>query len=1489
MTATIRTLTISAVLVGICWIFLPANESEQEVLIPEPALGNSDLRIIQNNGQWDSRIRYSIPLNGGDIFLENNRLTYALYHLPARGHGHEHEHGAHAEDSLALGHAFQVSFPGAQAQPVLRPDLKYSTYHNYYLGNDPSKWASGVPLYGSATYESLWPGVDLRIYGYGDALKYDFLLEAGVDPATVSLSYEGLSDIRVSGDTLYLKTTVRELTEYPPVAYQEKDGRKMLVPCHYALDGTTLRYEFPNGYDSTLPLTIDPNLVFSTYTGSFSDNWGFTATYDTSGNAYAGGIQFGATSVFGGYPVFGSVQVAFQGGTSDATISKFNPTGTQMIFSTYLGGNSDDQPHSLVVDSDDQLVVFGRTNSANFPTFNAYDPTINGGFDLFVTKFSANGQQLLGSTFVGGSGQDGVNVSENFTVYNSTKYNYGDDSRGEVIVDSNNFIYVTAPTQSSNFPVTHGSGFATGPQSAAVICLTPDLNVLVWSRLFGGSGTDASHAIKIEPGTGKVLIAGGTDSPNLPVTPGAYQLTNNGGVLDGFIAKLIPGTNIVERCTYLGTNSYDHIYMLDLDKDNDVYVAGQTTANNWQIVNPPSGPVYRNQNSKQFITKFRSDLSAVEYSTTIGSANAQFPNISPTAFLVDQCENVYLTGWGGSTNSGTGSPNLGNTQNMPLTPDAYKSNTDGSDFYLVVLDRDAQNLLYGSYFGGNNATNGDHVDGGTSRFDKTGVVYHAVCASCGGTNAFPAQPGNVYSTTNNSSNCNLAVFKLAFDLSGVEADFVPRDQANQIIVNTEGCAPLFVQFDNQSYLGGTPGTTQWFWDFDDNGASSSQFQPTHTFMTAGVYEVMLVIIDSSSCNLTDTAYRTITVFPPPSVDAGPDQTVCARDTFALQSLTSGSSYSWSPSGNFLTPNDIPNPTAIANSTGQYILTLTDGQGCEAKDTVLVAVDTSLKVFARTDTLICQGGSVPLRATSTNGILYEWSALPNANISNPGSQNPSVTNIDTTTLFVVYSENALGCPNTDTMQVEVFEVFTLEDTFICFGDSISLATTNGASFLWTPDDGSIDNPTAPSPVAFPRVTTNYTVTGTSTEGCISVKDVLLEVKTNPVAEAGEGDAICEGESIQLQGAGSIMYGWTPPGTLSNPTVANPVARPFETTTYYLTVTDQFGCQGEDSVLVVVLPLPEIYAGEDVTICEGEAHQLEATGGLTYRWSPANVISDPFIADPLAIPLTTTEYIVQGEDIFGCTNQDTVLVSVTIRPRTVLDGINRLCVGGQIELTASGGLFHVWNTGDTTDLLLVSPTEPTVYIATAYEGSCAGFPDTLIVDQFFDYPNAEFTLDPDSGWAPQLVQFTNLSTGALTYEWLFGYSRAASTEENPSFVYPARGRYEVRLIALSPQGCPDTAYAFVDLDNIALHVPSGFTPNGTEPNETFQVGYFGIRDLRVRVYSRWGLLVFESDDKDFRWNGTYRGTPVPEGVYVYVIDATGENSQVLQRSGTVTLIR
>lgn len=1475
---------------------LQATDEQSAITITDPETVDSHLRFVKNEGQWEDVIQYRVSLNGGNIFFENNRLTYHLILEPqVRGHGFDKPKAFGFWDQKVQHHVFRMEFIGANPSPELVAGKKHTEYHNYFLGNDPSKWAGGVPLYGLLTYKDIYPGIDLRFYGVGDVLKYDFIVHPGADPDLIQVAYPGLTDIQLKKQAIVLNNSVRKITEMPPVAYQTGNQLPDDVACKYELKEGVVRYHFPKSYDDSRTLIIDPTLVFVTYSGSVSNNWGFTATYDEDGNAYGGGIQRDAT-VGAGYPTTtGAFQTTFLGGISDVTISKFSTDGTALLYSTFLGGppgggfltEYHDQPHSMIVTPDNELVVFGRTNSPSFPTTTgAYDETANGNYDIFVTKFTDDGTGLIGSTLIGGSGSDGVNGAVDPSTFTNTKYNYGDDSRGEVILDGAGNIYIAGSTLSQDFPMV-GNGFQTsnaGNQDGCIVKLNANLTNVIWSSYIGGGDDDAAYTIKLD-GANNVFVAGGTESDDMPISNGV-NTTYHGGDADGYVVRINNAGTTLLNGTYLGTDDYDQVYLLDLDRLNDIYVVGQTEGT-YPTVDPPAGPVYSNNGSKQFITKLSNDLSSISYSTNFGSNNSNRPNISPTALLVDRCDNVYVTGWGGSTNQ------HGSTSGMPVSSDG-NSTTDGSDFYTIVLSRDAQQLVYGSYFHAQNSsgTAGDHVDGGTSRFDKNGIVYHAVCAGCWGVSPFTATPG-AYSATNKATTpsnqgCNLLVFKLAFDLEGIQADFDPLDEMGQTIINDGGCAPFTATFDNLSDEGMNPGDVSYLWDFGDAGATATDFEPTHTYNDPGLYTVQLIITDSTSCNIADTVYKTIEVYPPPVVDAGEDVIGCLGDTVILTSQTIGVSYQWSPVSLVVGASNVPNPSVIVSPQTSFVLTLTDTNGCEGMDTVLTEVDTTFRVIARLDTTICIGETFSLGATTTGvPTFFSWTSVPPANISNPAIPNPSVTNLDTTTVFYVISEDTLGCRSIDSVMIEVFEVLTLEDTFVCDGGSIVLASTNGASFTWTPDDGSLTSTTIPSPTATPLTTTTYSVTAVSVNGCISTKSILVEVKPNPQATVSGPQAICVGDTAQLEASGGLTYQWSPFSGLSDPGSNSPMAYPGETTNYILTVFDQFGCQDQAEVVVTVNPLPVVLATGDGTICEGESQLLQATGATTYSWSPGASLSDPNSSAPIASPIESTAYVVTGVDQNGCEDTDSLVLEVVPRPVTDILGIN-FCEEESIQLTASGGETYLWSTGETTETISVFPTTPTLYIATASVGGCEGIPDSALVDNLFGYPEASFNFSPNTGFAPVEVTFQNTTTGGNSYLWQFGFG-PISREENPVTIFPSAGTYDITLIVSTDQNCMDTVVQQIVIDNVTLHAPSAFSPNADGSNDLFYIGYVGIQTLTVKIFSRWGHKIYESDNPNFQWDGTYKTEKVPEGVYVYVIQGLGENDLRYERVGTVTLIR
>ncbi|GAB3859872.1 hypothetical protein GCM10028822_37140 [Hymenobacter terrigena] len=842
-----------------------------------PASATQTLEFIENKGQWDGHARYVAALPSGRLFAEADGLTFALLDAPALAH---HGAAAHHEpvdgqpiapaDSVFRGHAVMLRFVGAAPTTRLVPAEATADRRNYFLGTDPKHWAQDVRGYHRLRYASLWPGVDGQVYESTDQqLEYDFELAAGADPAAIVLRHDGAEKVQLDiNGNLLLQTSVGRITERAPQAWQtDAAGQRQAVACRYRLaaDGT-VRFALGN-YNRQLPLTIDPVVVFSTYTGSFADNWGFTSTYDAQGNLYSGGIVFGV-----GYPTSpGAFRTTFAGVT-DIAIIKYNTavSGTAArVWATYLGGNNADFPTSMVVNSQGELVLLGVTSSSDYPTTTgaiqrtfaggAYtDPYGSGGntslpngTDLVITRFNASGTGLVGSTYLGGSGNDGVLSFDRFPVTGQLVNNYGDSFRGDITVDATDNVYVASHTASTGFPVARGlaGGYRGGATDGLVLKLNPALTTLVWGSFLGGSGPDAAYSLQVEPVSGDVYVAGGTIGANFPITTGSYRPTAP-GFIDGFAVRIAASGTSLLRATYVGTPDYDQVHFLQLGSDGGVYLLGQTLG-----TYPRTPGTFGTTNGSLFVQKLAADLGSSLISTTFGSTdtrNLGHVSLSPTAFLVDQCDRVYVCGWGGGANQSNSFSsylaNNGSTFGLPVTAGAIQPNTDGSDFYLAQFTAGLTGLAYGTYYGRNGST-GDHVDGGTARFDPRGVVYQAVC-SCTGS-GFPILGGvNTFSPTNNSNNCNNAAFVLNFQPSIANAG------TDQQVCATAGPQALV----------GTPAGGVWTGP-GVTGSVATGFVFTPSVALLGLQTLTYTVASTGICTTTGT--RRITVGSPPTVTFAP--------------------------------------------------------------------------------------------------------------------------------------------------------------------------------------------------------------------------------------------------------------------------------------------------------------------------------------------------------------------------------------------------------------------------------------------------------------------------------------------------------------------------------------------------------------------------------------------------------------------------------------------
>jgi hypothetical protein len=737
----------------------------------------AQLSFLENKGQWDQQVLFAMQADQHSFFLQQNGYTVVLKDPGEneasnnlRSHPQHKFHEA-GEQARVRAHAYRVRFSGAKFKGTIIKEKPLDGYVNFFVGNDRSRWASGCIEYRVVTYKDIYPGIDLRYSTENNVLKYDFIVNPGADASVIQLHYEGANGLKIVNDELLVQTSVGDAKELKPLTYQIVNGENQPVSCSYQLKGSTVSFNVAN-YNKSQPLVIDPVLTFSSFSGSTTDNWGFTGTPGPDGSFYSAGIA-GAT----GFPVStGAIQSTGSGGSSaqpaDISIIRLSADGTTRLYATYLGGNGLEQPHSMVADASGNLIITGRTNSTNFPVTTALG--VPGGYDIFVTKINADGTAIIGSTVIGGSGNDGVNITENrLNGASSILRSYGDDTRSEVVLDANNNILLASCTNSSNFYTVNGfQSFTGGQQDAVLIKFNPSANGVIWSTYLGGAGDDGGFSLASHAATGKIYVCGGTNSSNFPSSSGGFSFSYNGGVADGFVAQLVDnGSGVtLTRSTYLGTSQVDIAYAIKLDPTGYPYVVG-TTMGNWPI----SNATYFVANSRQFITKLQPELDGIVYSTTFGTAGATAPNISPTAFFVDNCENVYVAGWGGAMNSfGNPYPNAGTT-GLPVTADAFMNQTDGSDFYFFVLQKNAASQLYGSFFGQIGGNGGiDHSES-TSRFDANGILYLTSCANCKSVSTgipagspFPITSG-VFGPANlaaNGGQCNQGITKFDFNPAG---------------------------------------------------------------------------------------------------------------------------------------------------------------------------------------------------------------------------------------------------------------------------------------------------------------------------------------------------------------------------------------------------------------------------------------------------------------------------------------------------------------------------------------------------------------------------------------------------------------------------------------------------------------------------------------------------------------------------------------------------
>ena len=636
------------------------------------AYGKTPLSFERNEGQADPRVRFLSRGARYSLFLTSSETVLSL-----RAGEPGRRPGPHEELDAPRGarHAVvRLKLAGANPTPEISAADELVGKSNYFLAGDPGRWRRDVPNYARVTYRGVYPGVDLVYHGSQGRLEYDFVVSPGSDPRTIRIRVEGGEATRLDdrGD-LVVATSAGRLVQQAPVVYQEVDGKRLQVSGSYVLHGGGEVGFAVGPYDADRPLVIDPVLAYSTYLGGSADDGGLAIAVDSFGSAYVTG-NTGSPD----FPVKGSSRTDQAG--ADVFVTKLSPSGSSVVYSTYLGGGGDDVGTGIAVDAAGTAWVTGRTSSTDFPTVNPYQ-TDRGGMDAFVTKLSTSGSSLEYSTYLGGGSDDeatsiavdavgsayvtGFAASDDFPTVNPFQTDHpGEDvfvtklspsgtslsystylggvhnERGlGIAVDSSGSAVVTGYTCSPDFPVLDPLQPHEPVWDAFVTRLSPSGSSLVYSTFLGGDGTDVGKDVALD-GAGNAYVVGYTNSTNFPIL-NAYQ--THQGVLDAFLTKLSPSGSSLVYSTYLGGGSDDIAYGVAVDPSGSAYVAGATKSSDF----PTRNPIQTDRPDwDAFVTKFAPSGSILVYSTYLGGGGTD----RAFGIAVDGSGSAYVVGDTGSTN-----------------------------------------------------------------------------------------------------------------------------------------------------------------------------------------------------------------------------------------------------------------------------------------------------------------------------------------------------------------------------------------------------------------------------------------------------------------------------------------------------------------------------------------------------------------------------------------------------------------------------------------------------------------------------------------------------------------------------------------------------------------------------------------------------------------------------------------------------------------------
>lgn len=656
---------------------IPTEPADREPFTtPRVALASVSLPFVPNEGQWDSRLKFRADLFTGALAVTDRELIFSLLSFDpgqAEGTAGDSDLPAAAENRARL-LVFKEIFLAGNGQPaVLFPSGQQpaGTSVAYFRGQNSGSWKSKLTGFNSVGLGEVYPGIKVELRASAGNVEKFFFLQPGSRVGDINIKVEGIETLSLSDEGhLVLHSAAGPLEMVRPVGYQEIEGRREYVEVAYEVRSQNeYGFKILGTYNSDKTLVIDPALnalSASTFIGGTGNDRGFCIGLNAEGQVYVAGYT---VSVFqSDFPTTAGVIDTSANGSYDIFISRLNNSLTQLEASTYLGGQGADYVYGMSIGPDGHVFLTGITSSRDFPvTGGSFQSQYRGGeYDAFVVKISPDLDQLVGSTYLGGSGIDyGAAIS--------------------LIPNSHDMLVVVGMTDSPDFPATAGSYSQSlqGGQDAFVAVLSDGLGSMFRATLIGGSDYDIASSVAVD-GAGNFWVAGRTRSPDFPVTSGAFDRTYNGDY-DGFVLRLGPMLDYLYSSTYIGGSGADYLYSLAIHGSIDpvVYVAGHTSSSDFPVTENAFDRTLSG-NSDIFVTKFDTSLSWLIGSTYLGGIMEE----GCRALVVDSHGNPYISGYSRSLN-------------YPITLNTYDPSQNGGwDVVVTKLSVKLSALLASTFLGG---------------------------------------------------------------------------------------------------------------------------------------------------------------------------------------------------------------------------------------------------------------------------------------------------------------------------------------------------------------------------------------------------------------------------------------------------------------------------------------------------------------------------------------------------------------------------------------------------------------------------------------------------------------------------------------------------------------------------------------------------------------------------------------------------------------------